>query len=66
MIRITVQLDASLSAREATGEYDRTREPPSDEEALAAIKEALHEKGPARFLEDYGLVDDLEIDLRIE
>jgi hypothetical protein len=61
MIRVTVHLDATLSPREATGEYDRT-----DEEALLIIREALHEKGPVRFLQDYGLADLMVIELGIE
>jgi len=66
MIRITINLDVSLTAREATGRYDEALPEPSDKVALVAVREALRSRGPLRFLEAYGLDDSLDIELEIE
>lgn len=66
MIRLTVHLDVSLTPREATGRYDSALPEPSDKVALAAVREALREKGPIRFLQDYELEELIAIEVGIE
>lgn len=60
-IRITATLDVTLTPEQCCGLGHLS----TPEEALIFAREAAHEMGPTRFLREWGLEDDLDIDVEI-